>query len=189
MGRTANLLMSTWVWLPPGLTWTATVELIYLQKMKHSDLSWLHHCIQESCLWLCGWRCPGETTDWPGIPSITRVSTSSGWWLVVVTALLTNSLHHPECPPIPSGSLTLHFSTSKTFLLVSWPRTSTPTPTPTSSYSQMGTFSGFLPSSTVFCARGSPTATGPGELRCATSALAPGPTTPPTTSYSSMKTW
>lgn len=29
-GRTANLLMSTWVWPPPGLTWTATVESDYL---------------------------------------------------------------------------------------------------------------------------------------------------------------
>ena len=28
-GRTASLLMSTWVWLPPGWTWTATVEILF----------------------------------------------------------------------------------------------------------------------------------------------------------------
>ena len=59
MGRTANLLMSTWVWLPPGLTWTATVELFFPQNI----LTWpdltapLHTGVLSLALWLkMSWR-------------------------------------------------------------------------------------------------------------------------------------
>ena len=104
-GRTASLLMSTWVWPPPGWTWTATVEILfssfYFVTKKPT---------QGSCLSQCGWKCRGETTDWPGILSTTLVSTSSGEARSGDAALLSNSFHRPESPLIPCGSLTLHFS-------------------------------------------------------------------------------
>ena len=213
MGRTANLLMSTWVWLPPGWTWTAMVQhstfrynLIFHKTttfpwtepdltwtcsvLTWPDLTWpLHTGVLSLALWLkMSWRDHRLAWDPQYYEDINVIRLVASGHLTPHTSHLSNSQFHLESPPIPYGSRTLHFSINKTFLMVSWPRTSR-VPTPTCSCSLMGTFSGFLPSSTVFCARGSPTVTGPGELRCATSALVLGPTTPRTISFSSMKIW